>query len=219
VGFIRKREESCLILINNTNIIDVLELELYNIIKKASKDGILESRELEKWCENRYYVILNWFNKVNKQERERLIETGIIRKVKENKKIKYYQTEQIENEAKQLAGLKKYLEEYTLIKDRQAIEIVIFEEYLIYAQIFGIAKKVIKEFKELYSELLDESAYNDVSFICTISYKSIRRAQSAKNKARERASTYSSGGGGFSSGGGRRRFIWPVAVEEVGGFR
>ena len=54
---------------------------------------------------------------------------------------------ELKQEAIELAGLKRYLNEYTLIKERQAIEVQLFEEYLIYAQIMGIAKKVAKEFK------------------------------------------------------------------------
>ena len=43
-----------------------------------------------------------------------------------------------------LAGLKRYLNEYTLIKEREAIEVKLFEEYLIFGQIMGIANKVAK---------------------------------------------------------------------------
>ena len=56
----------------------------------------------------------------------------------------YTATRDLKEEAIQLAGLKKYLQEYTLIKEREAIEVHLFEEYLIYAQMMGIAKEVAK---------------------------------------------------------------------------
>ena len=67
-----------------------------------------------------------------------------------------------------------------------------------YAQIMGIAKKVAKEFKELYPEVITEDVYSDIVFINTISYSGV----SAATEAKARAESYSSGGGGFSSGGG-----------------
>ena len=84
------------------------------------------------------------------------------------------------------------------IKEREAIEVQLWEEYLMYAQIFGIAKKVAKEFKKLYPDVITDDYYNDIIFIHTISYQGVSAASSAKQKAE----SYSSGGGGFSSGGG-----------------
>ena len=100
--------------------------------------------------------------------------------------------------AEQMAGLKKFLKEFTLIKEREAIEVNLWNEYLMYAQIFGIAKKVAKEFKKLYPDVITDEYYDDIIFIHTISYRGVNAATSA----RERAESYSSGGGGFSSGGG-----------------
>jgi uncharacterized membrane protein len=79
-----------------------------------------------------------------------------------------------------------------------------WEYYLIYAQILGIADKVAKQFERLYPELL-EDAYNGVGcsftdfvFINSLAHASMHAAISS----RQRAQSYSSGGGGFSSGGG-----------------
>ena len=51
-----------------------LEKTLYNYMYKASRDGILESREFEKWCKNNYKKILDWFGKVLDYESEILNE-------------------------------------------------------------------------------------------------------------------------------------------------
>ena len=69
-----------------------------------------------------------------------------------------------------------------------------------YAQIFGIADRVAKEFEKLYPEGFKELGYDysDFVFIHAFSDNSMRVATTAK----ERAASYSSGGGGFSSGGG-----------------
>ena len=64
-----------------------------------------------------------------------------------------------------------------------------------------VAKEVAKEFKELYTELIEQSSYgtyDNIIFIHMCSTHGISQA----NAAKARAQSYSSGGGGFSSGGG-----------------
>ena len=74
-----------------------------------------------------------------------------------------------------------------------------------YAQIFGIAKKVRKEFERLYPDMIAQTSirsYDDLDYIWYMSNRTLSRAHTAKSAAEVRASSYSSGGGGFSSGGG-----------------
>ena len=72
-----------------------------------------------------------------------------------------------------------------------------------YAQIFGIAEEVAKQFKNLYPEVLTEmQSYNyDIGDIIIITHLSNTMMVSASS-ARSAAQSYNSGGGGFSSGGG-----------------
>lgn len=187
-------------------IIDEMEKQLFKMLYEASKDGYLENKEFEKWCSKSYSKILSWFDTIIEREKQKLVDEGLITiEEKVNFKIFkskiYTATPELKQEAIELAGLKRYLNEYTLIKDRQAIEVQLFEEYLIYAQIMGIAKKVAKEFKDLYPEIIEQSnfnSYDNIVFIYMCSSSGITQANAAKS----RAESYSSGGGGFSSGGG-----------------
>ena len=73
-----------------------------------------------------------------------------------------------------------------MIKDREAIEVVIFEEYLIYAQIMGIAKEVAKEFKDIYPEIIEQSnfsSYDNIIFINMCASSGIFHAESARTRA------------------------------------
>lgn len=208
VGTIRKKEDTVVIL-NETNpelIVDDKEKSLFKMLYEASEDGILENKEFEKWCKRSYSKILSWFDEIIKREKEKLVTEGLITveeitNMKIFKSKQYTATKELKEEAIQLAGLKRYLQEYTLIKEREAIEVHLFEEYLIYAQMMGIAKEVAKEFKELYPELIEQSSYgtyDNIIFIHMCSTHGISQA----NAAKARAESYSSGGGGFSSGGG-----------------
>ena len=169
------------------------------MMNAASKDGILESKEFEKWCKINYKKILNWFNKVIDEETMNFVSEGLITEEVKAFGIKtYLVNDNMRDLALQMAGLKKFLNEFSNIKERESIEVALWEEYLMYAQIFGIAKKVAKEFKELYPDIITDEVYDDFIFIHTISYSGV----SAATTARDRAQSYSSGGGGFSSGGG-----------------
>lgn len=207
-GLVFKKENTVVVLkeTNPENILDEKEKELFKMLYEASKDGYLENKEFEKWCSRSYSKILSWFDEIIKREKEKLVTEGLIT-VEEKVTLKifkskvYTATPKLRQEAIELAGLKRYLNEYTLIKDRQAIEVQLFEEYLIFAQIMGIAKKVAKEFKDLYPEIIEQSnfsSYDNIVFIHTCSTRGISQANAAKS----RAESYSSGGGGFSSGGG-----------------
>lgn len=172
------------------------EKEIYNMMKVASKDDVLSQGEFEKWCNKNYNKIFKWLENVKKEEIDELVKEGKITKLKKNK----YQAEStLTKDAMELAGLKNFLKEYTLIKERAPIEVKMFEEYLIYAQIFGIAKEVQKAFKDLYPDIVAESCYStydNINFIYMYSNSAMESA------ARAQANAYNSGGGGFSSGGG-----------------
>jgi len=192
-----KKEERAVRLISSDNLSD-LEKELFDMMMKASKDGLLESNEFTNWCKRNYRKILNWFNKVIDDVTMTYVSEGLITEEKKWFGNTYIVNDVMRETALQMAGLKNFLNEFSNIKDRESIEVTLWDEYLMYAQIFGIAEKVAKEFKKLYPEVITDEVYDDVIFIHTISYKGVSAASTAKS----RAESYSSGGGGFSSGGG-----------------
>lgn len=195
-------EENNIIFINKPMNIE-LESKLYDWMVEASKDGKLEANEFKKWCKTNYSKILKWFDDVLNYQRDILVnECKIsIEKTKYLKVKKYVVDSTMMIEAEQMKGLKKYLKEFTLIKEKQPIEVNLWDEYLIYAQIFGMAKEVAEQFKNLYPEITEEMnssgySYNDMLFLYSISTSGMNSATAA------RAQSYSSGGGGGGSFGG-----------------
>ncbi len=179
---------------------------LYKILKDASKDGILESDELTKWCSSNYNKLYSWFDEVETFVKDRYMEKNQIVKEKNGKLLKYTQfriTAELEEEAIHLVGLKKFLKEFSEMHKKQAIEVNLWEYYLMYAQIFGMAKEVAKQFKNLYPEIvtnMEEAGidYTNVVLMNNFSTATVNAASAAKVKAE----SYSSGGGGGSFGGG-----------------
>ena len=199
-----KKEETVIILGDNPKhqFENKMETKLFNYMYIASKDGILENKEFEKWCKSSYEKILDWFDDILEEERDKLITDGLILVDKSRKYFgKRTATQELKEEALKIAGLKKFLLEYTLIQERYAIEVELFEDYLIYAQLLGIAKQVSKQFKELYPDMIEQTNYGSYDSIIYINYCASHGVSSATS-ARAAAESYSSGGGGFSSGGG-----------------
>ena len=160
------------------------EFDLYEMFAQASMDGILENKEFESWCFTNYNKILGWFDEIIKSEQKKLISSGDI--ILEEKKSMYNFQPALTEELRQISGLKNYLMDYTLIKDREAIEVHLFEEYLIYAQMLGIANQVAKQFKQLYPNIIIETSflsYNSLLDVNTWCTNSIESANTAKLKA------------------------------------
>lgn len=203
------KKENTVVILNETNpneITNIYERQIFDMLYKASQDGVLENKELERWCKNNYTKILKWFEDIISSEEKKLIEEGLIT-VEKVKKLKvftakqYNMTPELRKMAEEIYGLKKYLLEYTLIPDRKAVEVALFEEYLVFAQMLGIAKHVAKEFKDLYPEVIAQSHFTSYDYILFVNMTSSDGIGAAKT-AKARAESYSSGGGGFSSGGG-----------------
>ena len=190
-----KKEESSLVLDKTKTITFQLEQSLFNMIDEASIDGVLEAKEFKTWASNNYTEIYDWFKRVLDYQTIKLYEEGKLTKISNSK---YEVTSGLLEEAKQLAGLKKFLKEFSRIHERSSNEVHLWKEYLMYAQMFGIAEEVAKELREIYPDVIPEDYIDDYFFITYVSFAGINSASTAKT----RAESYNSGGGGFSSGGG-----------------
>lgn len=182
-----------------------LENKLYSMVYKASIDGILEKKELDKWARKNYSTYLNLFTKIKNNGISKLKSEGHIYKKKYKKECKYNNVmdDTLYEDSKKLYGLKLFLDEFSNISKKEAIDVMLWDEYLMFAMIFGNAKKVMKQFKDLYPEIYEQmDGYNldfdTLIFLNNLSYNSV----SAANSAKAAAESYSAGGGGFSSGGG-----------------
>lgn len=204
VGFFGKVKESVnLKLVKEPTTL--AELNLYNLLVESSgEDGILQEKELEKYAykhPEKINAVVDNIKDVGEQE---FISLGgftggagnCIKNLSEKGK----------EELSQVMGLKKYLEEFTLIAEREITGTIIWKEYLIYATLFGIADKVITQFKEVYPEKLPEiESYNRNVIIAHSYYRSMhrsaQRAMQAKRTSGMGGRASFGGGGGFSGGG------------------
>lgn len=201
VGIFNK-ETTVIDLTKNPVFDNELEKELFDVMYKASNDGMLETKELEKWARKNYSKFFGLFTRIENKEIDRLKSENHIykRTTKEECKKTNVMDDVIYEDSIKLYGLKLFLKEFSSLDTKEAIEVHLWDEYLMFAYLFGIADKVAKQLKNMYPEVLqqDNFDYDTIIFVNNISTRSV----SAASSARSAAESYSSGGGGFSSGGG-----------------
>ena len=135
------------------------------------------------------------------------------------------------DEKEKWEGLKRYMEDFSLLNEREVPELSLWEEFLVYATAFGVADKVLKQLKIKYSEFsngeaMPNSAYLHIMVNRNLNMNFVNSLNTAVNGAYSKAiaaSSYSSGGGyggGFSGGGGGGgRWRWRRSVVRNYKFR
>jgi uncharacterized membrane protein len=144
-------------------------------------------------------------------------------------------TEEGFEEVNEWKGLKKYMEEFSLLKDKEVPDLILWEKYLVYATTFGISKKVIDQLVKVYPQMTSEEYYRNGNYTYLYiasnhgfdSLDSLDRtfshvcqtANSAYSAAHSSSSSGSGGGGGSSGGGGGRRrwrkLRWKIKSHKI----
>lgn len=119
------------------------------------------------------------------------------------------------NESEKWKGLKKYMEEFSMLDKREVPEIEIWEKFLVYATAFGIADKVLKQLKIVYPDIENSMNINTYPSMYLMMNTDFSRSftDSISSSMSSAYSSASGGGGGFSGGGGGGRR--PEVAEVV----
>lgn len=191
-----------------------VESDLLRLLLTASGNNhVLETNEFEKWCKKNYSRLDMWFDRVNSYVESCLITQGMLDKKNILHKFlfsSYYIPQKIydvefKEEMEHVIGFKKFLEEISSIDEKEVIEVKLWEEYLIFATILGIADKVEKQLKIRCPEF-NEISYMETRYTTRImrdfTYHSVSAARRAQSSASGGSYSRSSGGGGRSSSSG-----------------
>ena len=142
---------------------NVAENEFIDMLKKSAGENlIIENDEFKDWCNSNYLIVDRFYTKVIRYETRNLIKDGYIKQVRKGRKIKNVVDSKLKQEAINLYGLKKFLASYSLIDEREIKEVHIWDEYLIYAQLFGMADKVSDQLSKIYPNMRFDSKYNSI---------------------------------------------------------
>lgn len=162
---------------NMLNADNKIDNDLLKILKSAAGyNGILEKREFNKWCKKNHVKMQRWFNNLYSTELNKLKNQGLIyTKAKQIdglfgfKRTIFVQqiSPKLGEEALQLKGLRKFLLDFSTMPQREYFEVHIWQEYLIFAQLLGIADKVAEQFSKLYPNFAEQPEL-DFKFINTL---------------------------------------------------
>ncbi|MCL1790015.1 MAG: DUF2207 domain-containing protein [Peptococcaceae bacterium] len=218
-GMVFKKDEPCIRMNATDGNMAPLERQLYDLfVAAAGKDGILRNKEFEKYARKKYATIHLWLGNYRKAGESGLSLMGFYTKTQvpyffeKFKRTITHETPLGEELIGKAMGFKRYLEDFTIINEREAREVELWDQYLIFAELFGIADRVAEQFKKLYPDYFvhqDASSNNDLFTAMAIThvfsnsmYSGYSSGYSAAQSGGGGFSSSGGGGGGFSGGGG-----------------
>ena len=179
--------------------------DLYDMMVVASgSDRVLQNKEFSRWSARTSSInrLRQWTTSISSEGKSFLKNSNAL------SGRKY--TEEGQKQNKMLIGLRKYLNDFTLMKERGTEEAALWREYIVYAALFGIADKVAKELRDIDPQKFGEvigTDYDTFSRVVVLSdsfSRSITNAGMTTSQARTGGfggTTSFGGGGGFSGGG------------------
>ena len=178
---------------------DEAERSLYGMAFEASgANHVLESGEFEKWSGEHVSRINAWPSRVKIAGGRWMREKGYLSGSSF--------TEAGQKEATNLIGFKNFLKDFTLSKEREAVEVGLWKDYLVYAGLFGIADKVAKQFQKLYpvefKEYTQSIGMDVPNLMRSINYTSNMSTSMVNRVANHTTGSIGGFGGGTSFGGG-----------------
>lgn len=184
----------------------------YTILEVAAgADRVLQAKELENFCTRNTKSLSGFVDSCRQDADRSLIRGGCYRKA-DCQGMKSL-TEKGLSQLDEILGLKRFLLDFSLIHERGVKETVIWQDYLIYAYLFGIAAQVVPQIRKLYPEALPQverfercigytGYYNNFMYNA---YTLNRQRQAARSTGSGGAASFGGGGGFFGGGGGGTR--------------
>ena len=124
---------------------DHLIKELYDlIIVAAGEDGILQEKELSNYAKQNYEALNNFLDKILAEGHNRLNQTDCYTHINGNRLNDL--TPKGISELSEVYGLRKFLDEFTLINERSLTEGIIWENLMVYATLFAHSSELQKKF-------------------------------------------------------------------------
>ena len=181
--------------------------ELREMMLKASgADKVLQHNEFSRWAKRHTHEVAGWSSRALVFGRDFLRDQKYI--------YGSAYTPAGQSEARKLLGLKKFLQDFTLMGEKDTIEVILWQDYMVYGALFGIADKVAEQLRDINPDLFAEVMDYDymtmhqllfqtrlLSAAITNSKASVA-AEAAQQSARGFGGGTSFGGGGGFSGGG-----------------
>ncbi len=155
--------------IDISNLETTGNLEEDNFIKylrNASDGKKVSLRKFKYWCISNSGSIKEWYVLANKSSKQKLIDEGYIidsaeEAIKRGLNCSVIYTDKLIEELTKLKGLKRYLSDMSLLDEKLSKDVHLWETYLIFASMFGIANKTFNQLDGGLSNL-DLSSFYEI---------------------------------------------------------
>ena len=189
------------------------ESALYKMFILASKDGVLQTKFFQKWCSKHYKKIDDWFTKVDNIIEDSMNKNGYAKTATVYKRVLFWNiprdrtvwTNKAYDQCLYVWGFNNFLKDEDNMKEKAAIEVKLWDEYLIFAAVLGIADRVEKQLKVAiprYEEMTTYNSFPIYYYTHTFAHNSMSAATAAASAGQGGSSSFSGGGSSFSGGGG-----------------
>ena len=181
------------------------ERKLFYILSAAADGtGVLKEKALEDYSYEHYEEIEKFIKDIKKNGETAFKNMGGF--IKESGSRIKHLSDIGKNELAQVIGLKNYLEESAQMSERDIWEANLWQEYMVYATLFGSAEDVIEQLKRLYPDQLPVFEDYHHRYLWCYGYyhgmhDSVDRAAQDAAASGSGGSSSIGGGGGFSGGG------------------
>ncbi|MCZ0725339.1 DUF2207 family protein [Aerococcus kribbianus] len=190
------------------------------LVKAADKEGYIEEKRFKAYLKSHSSDFTRYIKKIKATSEEYMLAQGYQEEHltakkksdmtdldKANEEAAFPLTQTGLEKRNQLVKFHNYLKDYSLLNERSAKEVVLWDELMLYAAALGILDEVEAEFAKLYPDYRTESVYSGGSgdFTFTQYYlfsRAINTYYRELNRPKPSSPSSSSGAGGFSSLGG-----------------
>lgn len=192
-----------------------VESKFFDVLQRSEEytdDGKIKQKHIEKFIKKNESFMEDYFESFSENSLDQLVDRGYLINNKKKKALskKYKNKITITDSGVDLyenfIKFKNYLEDYSLIEERDINEVKLWDGFMIYAAIYGISKKVYSNFTEVYPEYENMSAFDFYMISNITSYSSGISSAASSNLSSFESSGFggssSFGGGGGSFGGG-----------------
>lgn len=193
----------------------IVESKFFDVLQRSEEytdDGKIKQKHIEKFIKKNESFMEDYFESFSENSLDQLVDRGYLINNKKKKALskKYKNKITITDSGVDLyenfIKFKNYLEDYSLIEERDINEVKLWDGFMIYAAIYGISKKVYSNFTEVYPEYENMSAFDFYMISNITSYSSGISSAASSNLSSFESSGFggssSFGGGGGSFGGG-----------------
>lgn len=193
------------------------EGRLFHSIKKlVDENNEVTDRQLAKWAERNYKGLRNWEQGVMNKSVEKLLDYHYLTDNKKKLLLFSWGNYELTESGKEIEDniykYVNYLHDFSLLSERDAVNVKLWDEIMIWAAYLNLTDVVMKQFKRLYSEYMDESKFKEdtvrrSSHVANEMERQRRRRERAARREQRRRSRGEGGrastsGGGGSYGGG-----------------